>query len=248
MKLLENKIALITGAARGIGRRTAELFAEEGATVIFTDLKETDSSKELLQILQSHNPDSSFYTANAASWEETEQLAKTIIERYGRVDAIVNNAGITRDNLLLRMTPEDWDLVIQINLRSVFNYCKAFIPYMMKKRNGSIINTSSVVGVNGNGGQCNYAAAKAGIIGFTKSFAQEFGSRNIRCNAIAPGFIRTAMTDAIPDEARQKWIDDIPMHRVGTELDVARVSLFLASDLAEYVTGQVICVDGGISL
>ena len=176
MKLLENKIALITGAARGIGRRTAELFAEEGATVIFTDLKETDSSKELLQILQSHNPDSSFYTANAASWEETEQLAKTIIERYGRVDAIVNNAGITRDNLLLRMTPEDWDLVIQINLRSVFNYCKAFIPYMMKKRNGSIINTSSVVGVNGNGGQCNYAAAKAGIIGFTKSFAQEFGS------------------------------------------------------------------------
>ena len=248
MKLLENKIALITGAARGIGRRTAELFAEEGATVIFTDLKETDSSKELLQILQSHNPDSSFYTANAASWEETEQLAKTIIERYGRVDAIVNNAGITRDNLLLRMPPEDWDLVIQINLRSVFNYCKAFIPYMMKKRNGSIINTSSVVGVNGNGGQCNYAAAKAGIIGFTKSFAQEFGSRNIRCNAIAPGFIRTAMTDAIPDEARQKWIDDIPMRRVGTELDVARVSLFLASDLAEYVTGQVICVDGGISL
>ncbi len=248
MKLLENKIALITGAARGIGRRTAELFAEEGATVIFTDLKETDSSKELLQILQSHNPDSAFYTANAASWEETEQLAKTIIERYGRVDAIVNNAGITRDNLLLRMTPEDWDLVIQINLRSVFNYCKAFIPYMMKKRNGSIINTSSVVGVNGNGGQCNYAAAKAGIIGFTKSFAQEFGSRNIRCNAIAPGFIRTAMTDAIPDEARQKWIDDIPMRRVGTELDVARVSLFLASDLAEYVTGQVICVDGGISL
>ncbi|MBO7576867.1 MAG: 3-oxoacyl-[acyl-carrier-protein] reductase [Bacteroidales bacterium] len=248
MKLLENKIALITGAARGIGRRTAELFAEEGATVIFTDLKETDSSKELLQILQSHNPDNSFYTANAASWEETEQLAKTIIERYGRVDAIVNNAGITRDNLLLRMTPEDWDLVIQINLRSVFNYCKAFIPYMMKKRNGSIINTSSVVGVNGNGGQCNYAAAKAGIIGFTKSFAQEFGSRNIRCNAIAPGFIRTAMTDAIPDEARQKWIDDIPMRRVGTELDVARVSLFLASDLAEYVTGQIICVDGGISL
>ena len=248
MKHLENKIALITGAARGIGRRTAELFAEEGATVIFTDLKETDSSKELLQILQSHNPDNSFYTANAASWEETEQLAKTIIERYGRVDAIVNNAGITRDNLLLRMTPEDWDLVIQINLRSVFNYCKAFIPYMMKKRNGSIINTSSVVGVNGNGGQCNYAAAKAGIIGFTKSFAQEFGSRNIRCNAIAPGFIRTAMTDAIPDEARQKWIDDIPMRRVGTELDVARVSLFLASDLAEYVTGQIICVDGGISL
>ena len=248
MNLLENKIALITGAARGIGRRTAELFAEEGATVIVTDLKETDSSKELMEKLQSINPDCSFYTANAADWAQTEALAKTVIERYGRVDAIVNNAGITRDNLLLRMSPEDWDLVIQINLRSVFNYCKAFIPYMMKKRNGSIINTSSVVGVNGNGGQCNYSAAKAGIIGFTKSFAQEFGSRNIRCNAIAPGFIQTAMTDAIPDDARKKWLDDIPMHRAGTELDVARVSLFLASDLSEYVTGQVICIDGGISL
>lgn len=248
MNLLENKIALITGAARGIGRRTAELFAEEGATVIVTDLKETDSSKELMEKLQTINPDCSFYTANAADWAQTEALAKTVIERYGRVDAIVNNAGITRDNLLLRMSPEDWDLVIQINLRSVFNYCKAFIPYMMKKRNGSIINTSSVVGVNGNGGQCNYSAAKAGIIGFTKSFAQEFGSRNIRCNAIAPGFIQTAMTDAIPDDARKKWLDDIPMHRAGTELDVARVSLFLASDLSEYVTGQVICIDGGISL
>ena len=248
MNLLENKIALITGAARGIGRRTAELFAEEGATVIVTDLKETDSSVELMQKLQGINPECSFYTANAADWAQTEELAKTIIARYGRVDAIVNNAGITRDNLLLRMTPEDWDLVIQINLRSVFNYCKAFIPSMLKKRSGSIINTSSVVGVNGNGGQCNYSAAKAGIIGFTKSFAQEFGSRNIRCNAIAPGFIQTAMTDAIPDDARQKWLDDIPMRRAGTELDVARVSLFLASDLSEYVTGQVICIDGGISL
>ena len=248
MNLLENKIALITGAARGIGRRTAELFAEEGATVIVTDLKETDSSVELMQKLQGINPECSFYTANAADWAQTEALAKTIIARYGRVDAIVNNAGITRDNLLLRMPPEDWDLVIQINLRSVFNYCKAFIPYMMKKRSGRIINTSSVVGVNGNGGQCNYSAAKAGIIGFTKSFAQEFGSRNVRCNAIAPGFIQTAMTDAIPDDARQKWLDDIPMRRAGTELDVARVSLFLASDLSEYVTGQVICIDGGISL
>ena len=248
MKLLENKIALITGAARGIGRRTAELFAEEGATVIVTDLKETESSIELMNKLKAINPACAFYTANAADWAETEALAKKVIDTFGRVDAIVNNAGITRDNLLLRMTPEDWDLVIQINLRSVFNDCKAFIPYMMKKRSGSIINTSSVVGVNGNAGQCNYSAAKAGIIGFTKSFAQEFGSRNIRCNAIAPGFIETAMTAALPEEARNKWLDDIPMHRAGTELDVARVSLFLASDLAEYVTGQVICVDGGISL
>ena len=240
MKLIENKIALITGAARGIGRRTAELFAEEGATVIVTDLKETDSSKDLMEKLKAINPECAFYTANAADWNETEALAKKVIDNFGRVDAIVNNAGITRDNLLLRMTPEDWDLVIQINLRSVFNYCKAFIPYMMKKRSGSIINTSS--------GQCNYSAAKAGIIGFTKSFAQEFGSRNIRCNAIAPGFIETAMTAALPDEARNKWLNDVPMHRAGTELDVARVSLFLASDLSEYVTGQVICVDGGISL
>ena len=248
MNILKDKIALVTGGSRGIGRRTALLFAEEGATVIFTDLQENEASAELLAELRKYSPKSCFIASNAADYDQTMAVAEQVQKEYGRLDALVNNAGITRDNLLLRMPPEDWDLVIQINLRSVFNYCKAFIPYMMKKRNGSIINTSSVVGVNGNGGQCNYAAAKAGIIGFTKSFAQEFGSRNIRCNAIAPGFIRTAMTDAIPDEARQKWIDDIPMRRVGTELDVARVSLFLASDLAEYVTGQVICVDGGISL
>ena len=248
MKLLENKIALITGASRGIGKRTAQLFAEHGATVIFTDLQENDASRELLDELQKQQPKSTFIASNAADYDQTVAVAEQVQKQFGRLDVLVNNAGITRDTLLLRMSPKDWDLVLEVNLRSVFNYCKAFIPYMMKKRNGSIINTSSVVGVNGNGGQCNYAAAKAGIIGFTKSFAQEFGSRNIRCNAIAPGFIRTAMTDAIPDEARQKWIDDIPMRRVGTELDVARVSLFLASDLAEYVTGQVICVDGGISL
>lgn len=248
MKLLENKITLITGAARGIGRKTAELFAEEGATVIVTDLEETDSSRELMGILKTINPNCAFYAANAADWDATEALAKQVVETFGQVDAIVNNAGITRDNLLLRMSPDDWDLVVKINLRSVFNYCKAFVPYMMKKRSGSIINTSSVVGVNGNAGQCNYAAAKAGIIGFTKSFAQEFGSRNIRCNAIAPGFIKTAMTAAMPDDARNKWLSDVPMQRAGAELDVARVSLFLASDLSAYVTGQVICVDGGLSL
>lgn len=248
MKLLENKIALITGAARGIGRRTAELFAEEGATVIVTDLKETESSIELMEKLKAINPKCAFYTANAADWDETENLAKTIIDEFGRLDVLVNNAGMTRDNLLLRMTPADWDLVIQINLRSVFNYCKAFAPYMMKQRSGSIINTSSIVGVNGNAGQCNYSSAKAGIIGFTKSFAQEFGSRGIRCNAIAPGFIMTAMTGALSEEVRKEWEKNIPMRRGGTDTDVARASLFFASDLAGYVTGQVLCVDGGLGL
>lgn len=248
MELLKNKIALVTGGSRGLGRRTALLFAEEGATVIFTDLQETDSSRELLAELQKLQPRSMFIASNAADYEDTLRVADIVQKEFGRLDVLVNNAGITRDNLLLRMQPKDWDLVLEVNLRSVFNFCKAFAPMMLKQRSGSIINTSSVVGVNGNGGQCNYSAAKAGIIGFTKSFAQEFGSRNIRCNAIAPGFIQTAMTDAIPDDARQKWLDDIPMRRAGTELDVARVSLFLASDLSEYVTGQVICIDGGISL
>ena len=247
MKLLENKIALITGAARGIGRRTAELFAEEGATVIFTDLKETDSSKELLQILQSHNPDSSFYTANAASWEETEQLAKTIIERYGRVDAIVNNAGITRDGLMLRMEEKQWDAVLTVNLKSAFNFIHALTPVMAKQRGGSIINMSSVVGVSGNAGQCNYSASKAGLIGLTKSIAKEMGPRGIRANAIAPGFIITEMTGALPQEVRDQWVKTIPLRRGGTPEDVANVALFLASDLSSYVSGQVINCCGAMA-
>ena len=169
-------------------------------------------------------------------------------KEFGRLDVLVNNAGITRDTLLLRMSPKDWDLVLEVNLRSVFNYCKAFAPMMLKQRSGSIVNTSSVVGVNGNPGQCNYSASKAGIIGFTKSLAKEIGSRGIRCNAIAPGFIETVMTQQMPKEAREKWLREIPLHRGGTELDVARTSLFLASELSEYITGQVICVDGGVSL
>ena len=248
MKLLENKIALITGASRGIGKRTAQLFAEHGATVIFTDLQENEASNELLAELRKNSPKSTFIASNAADYEQTVAVAEQVQKEFGRLDALVNNAGITRDNLLLRMTPKDWDLVLEVNLRSVFNYCKAFAPMMLKQRSGSIINTSSVVGVNGNAGQCNYSASKAGIIGFSKSLAKELGSRGIRCNAIAPGFIETAMTLAMPQDARDKWLSDIPLRRGGTEPDIARTSLFLASDLSEYITGQVICVDGGISL
>ena len=248
MKLLENKTALITGASRGIGRSHALLFADEGANIIFTDLKENDDSAALLKELQALQPKSTFIASNAADYEATVKVAETVQKEFGRLDVLVNNAGITRDNLLLRMQPKDWDLVIEVNLRSVFNFCKAFAPMMLKQRSGSIINTSSVVGVNGNGGQCNYSASKAGILGFTKSLAKELGSRNIRCNAIAPGFIETVMTQQLPEDVRKGWMEDIPLHRGGTELDVAKTSLYLASDLAQYITGQVICVDGGLSL
>ncbi len=246
--LLKDKIALVTGGSRGIGRRTALLFAEEGATVIFTDIQENDSSRETLAELQKFSPNSMFIASNAADYEETLKVAETVQNTYGRLDILVNNAGITRDNLLLRMQPKDWDLVIEVNLRSVFNFCKAFTPMMLKQRSGSIINTASVVGVNGNAGQCNYSASKAGILGFTKSLAKEVGSRGIRVNAIAPGLIESAMTQAMPKEAHDKWLAEIPLRRGGTDLDIARTSLFLGSDLSEYITGQVICVDGGVSL
>ena len=248
MKLLENKIALITGASRGIGKRTALLFAEHGATVIFTDLQENEASNETLKELQAMSPKSTFYASNAAVYEEAEKVAERVKNDFGRLDVLVNNAGITRDTPLLRMSPKDWDLVIEVNLRSVFNYCKAFAPMMIRQRSGSIVNTSSIVGVNGNAGQCNYSASKAGIIGFSKSLAKELGSRNVRCNAIAPGYIETAMTGQLSEEVRKQWTEVIPMKRGGTELDVAKTSLFLASDLAEYITGQVICIDGGLSL
>ena len=248
MKLLENKIALITGASRGIGKRTAQLFAEHGATVIFTDLQENDASRELLDELQKQQPKSTFIASNAADYDQTVAVAEQVQKQFGRLDVLVNNAGITRDTLLLRMSPKDWDLVLEVNLRSVFNYCKAFAPIMLKQRSGSIINTSSVVGVNGNAGQCNYSASKAGIIGFSKSLAKELGSRGIRSNAIAPGFIETAMTQQLPEDVRKGWMEDIPLRRGGTDLDVAKTSLYLASDLSEYITGQVICVDGGLSL
>ena len=248
MKLLENKVALITGASRGIGRSHALLFAENGADIIFTDLKENENSESLLAELRAKGVRADFVASNAADNAQAQQVAKWVADNYGRLDVLVNNAGITKDQLILRMSVEDWNMVLEVNLRSVFNYSKAFAPMMMKQRAGSIINISSIVGINGNAGQCNYSASKAGIIGFTRSLAKELGSRNIRCNAVAPGFIETPMTQQLPEEVRKDWMTKIPLHRGGTDTDVARVSLFLASDMAGYVTGQVICCDGGLAI
>lgn len=248
MNLLENKTALITGASRGIGRKHALLFAENGANIIFTDLREDDNSRSLVEELTAKGTRCRFIAADVSDYQQTTEIVKIVEQEFGRLDVLVNNAGITRDNLILRMSPNDWDAVILTNLKSVYNYCKAFTPMMLKQRSGSIINISSIVAINGNAGQCNYAAAKAGILGFTRSLAKELGSRSVRCNAVAPGFIETPMTQKLSPEARQNWMNQIPLHRGGTDLDVARVSLFLASELAEYVTGQVICCDGGLVL
>ncbi|MBO4306770.1 MAG: 3-oxoacyl-[acyl-carrier-protein] reductase [Bacteroidales bacterium] len=248
MKLLDKKIALITGASRGIGRSHALLFAEEGADIIFTDLKENENSESLLAELRAKGVRADFLASNAADNEQAMEVAKWVADNYGRLDILVNNAGITKDQLILRMSVEDWNLVMDVNLRSVFNYTKAFAPMMMKQRQGSIINISSIVGLNGNAGQCNYSASKAGIIGFTRSIAKELGSRNIRCNAVAPGFIETPMTQQLPEDVRKDWMTKIPLRRGGHDTDVAHVSLFLASDLASYVTGQVISCDGGLAI
>ena len=248
MKLLENKTALITGASRGIGRSHALLFAEEGANIIFTDLKENDMSESLLAELRAKGVRADFLASNAADNAQAVEVADWVAKNYGRLDILVNNAGITRDKLILRMTADDWNAVVETNLRSVFNYTKAFAPMMMKQRAGSIINISSIVGLNGNAGQCNYSASKAGIIGFTRSIAKELGSRNIRCNAVAPGFIETPMTQQLPEDVRKDWMTKIPLRRGGLDSDVAHVSLFLASDLASYVTGQVISCDGGLAI
>ncbi len=248
MKLLENKTALITGASRGIGRSHALLFAEEGANIIFTDLKENEMSESLLAELRAKGVRADFLASNAADNAQALEVADWVAKNYGRLDILVNNAGITKDNLILRMSVEDWNLIMDVNLRSVFNYTKAFAPMMMKQRSGSIINISSIVGLNGNAGQCNYSASKAGIIGFTRSIAKELGSRNIRCNAVAPGFIETPMTQQLPEDVRKDWMTKIPLRRGGLDSDVAHVSLFLASDLASYVTGQVISCDGGLAI
>jgi len=246
MKLLQGKTALITGASRGIGRMIAIRFAQEGANIAFSDLFYDDKAMSLEQELTALGIKAKGYASDASSFESSEKLINDVLAEFQTIEILVNNAGITRDNLLLRMTEKDWDMVMNINLKSVFNLTKAVQKTMIKQRNGSIINMSSVVGIEGNPGQSNYSASKAGIIGFTKSIAQELGSRNIRSNAIAPGFIETEMTAKLPDDIKKKWIDDIPLKRVGTPIDVANTAIFLASDLSSYVNGQVINVCGGM--
>ena len=248
MKLLVGKTALITGASRGIGKAIALQFATQGANIAFSDIRRDENMENLEKELLALGVQAKGYASDASSFTDSDKLVEEIVKDFGRIDVLVNNAGITRDNLLMRMTEADWDLVLLINLKSVFNLTKAVQKIMLKQRFGSIINMSSIVGVNGNAGQSNYSASKAGMIGFTKSIAQELGSRNIRCNAIAPGFIETEMTQKLSDEIRAEWIKKIPLRRGGKPEDVANICVFLASDLSAYVTGQVISVCGGLSM
>lgn len=245
MKLLEGKVALITGATRGIGKKIAEMYAEQGAKVAFTYAGSVEKAKELEAALSSVTQIKG-YQSDASDYDAAQKLIDDVIEEFGKIDILVNNAGITRDNLLLRMTKEDWDKVMRINLDSVFNLTKAVIKPMMKAKSGSIINMTSVVGISGNAGQSNYAASKAGVIGFTKSIALELGSRNIRCNAVAPGFTETEMTADLDEKTLQAWRDRIPMKRAGQTSDVANACVFLGSDMASYITGQTLNVDGGM--
>jgi 3-oxoacyl-[acyl-carrier protein] reductase len=246
MKLLEGKTGLVTGGARGIGRAIAIAFAKQGANVAFSDMNADENFLNLEKELNAIGVKAKGYVSDASSYEASQALVDEIVKDFGRIDILVNNAGITRDTLLMRMTEEQWDLVMNVNLKSVFNLTKAAQKYMLKQKFGSIINMSSVVGVSGNAGQSNYSASKAGIIGFTKSIARELGSRNIRCNAIAPGFIITEMTHKLPEEVRNEWIKGIPLQRGGTPEDVADVTVFLGSDLSSYVSGQVISVCGAM--
>lgn len=248
MKLLEGKVALITGGARGIGKALALRFAAEGASIAVSDLNYDEQMQNTEAEIKALGVNAKGYASNAGSLSDSEKLAEDVVRDFGRIDILVNNAGITRDNLLMRMTEQDWDLVMTVNLKSVFNLTKAVQRTMIKQKSGSIINMSSVVGVNGNAGQSNYSASKAGMIGFTKSIAQELGSRNVRCNAIAPGFIETEMTHKLPDDVRTQWISEIPLKRSGKPDDVADVAVFLGSELSSYVTGQVISVCGGMSM
>jgi len=247
MKLLEGKTAVITGAARGIGKAIALKYAAEGANIAFTDLNYDENVQKLEKELSALGVKAKGYASNAANFTDTQEVVTKIVADFGRIDVLINNAGITRDTLLMRMSEEQWDMVINVNLKSVFNFTKAAQTIMLKQKSGSIINMSSVVGVSGNAGQSNYSASKAGILGFTKSVAKELGSRNIRCNAIAPGFIITDMTHALSDEQRDAWIQTIPLRRGGTPDDVANVCIFLGSELSSYVTGQVIKVCGGMN-
>ena len=246
MKLLKNKTALITGASRGIGRGIATVFAKHGANVVFTYSSSLDAANTLEKELQSLGVQAKGYQSNAADFYQSQELVEKVLVDFNTIDVLINNAGITKDNLLMRISEEDFDKVIEVNLKSVFNLTKAVQRTMLKQRYGSIINMSSVVGVKGNAGQSNYAASKAGIIGFSKSIALELGSRNIRCNVIAPGFIETEMTSKLSEEVVAGWRAGIPLKRGGTPNDVANACVFLASDLSSYITGQVINVDGGM--
>lgn len=247
MKLLQDKVALITGASRGIGRGIAEKFAQQGCNIAFSFASSVDKARAFeAELAEKYGVKVKGYQSNAAIYNEAEELVNNVMADFGQIDVLINNAGITRDTLLMRMTEEQWDDVINTNLKSVFNLTKAALKPFLKQRNGSIINMTSVVGIMGNAGQANYAASKAGMIGFTKSIAKELGGRNVRCNAVAPGFIETEMTGALDPEIVKGWADAIPLKRGGTTEDVANTCLFLASDMSTYVTGQTINVDGGM--
>lgn len=248
MALLEGKTALITGAARGIGKEIALRFAQEGANIAFTDLCIDENGEATKNEIKALGVKCEAYASNAASFQDTEAVVNKVVADFGKIDILVNNAGITKDGLLMRMSEAQWDMVINVNLKSAFNFSRMVAPLMMRQRSGSIINMSSVVGVHGNAGQANYAASKAGMIALAKSVAQEFGSRGVRANAIAPGFIETAMTAALNEETREEWKKRIPLRRGGKTEDIANVALFLASELSSYVTGQVIQVDGGMNM
>ena len=247
MKLLEGKVALVTGAGRGIGKAIAVRFAQEGANVAFTDLVVNEAVEETVKELEALGVKAKAYASNAANFEETHEVVKQVVEDFGRIDVLVNNAGITKDGLMMRMSEAQWDAVINVNLKSAFNFIHAVTPVMAKQRSGSIINMSSVVGVSGNAGQCNYSASKAGMIGLAKSIAKEMGPRGIRANCIAPGFIITEMTNQLSQEVKDAWAVQIPLRRGGTPEDVANVALFLASDLSSYVSGQVIHCCGAMN-
>ena len=248
MKIIEGKVAVVTGAARGIGKEIALKYASEGADIAFTDLVIDENGKKTEEEIAALGVRCKGYPSDASDFAATEAVVEEIKKDFGRIDVLVNNAGITMDGLMLRMTEKQWDKVISVNLKSAFNYIHAVLPIMMRQKSGSIINMASVVGVHGNAGQANYAASKAGLIALAKSIAQEVGSRGIRANAIAPGFIETAMTEALPAEVREEWASKIPLRRGGKVEDIANVATFLASDMAGYVTGQVIQVDGGMNM
>lgn len=247
MNLLQDKTALITGASRGIGRAIAKVFAENGANIAFTYLSSEEKANSLIKELSEYGVKVKGFRSNAASFEEAQQLSKDVHENFGSIDILVNNAGITKDNLLMRLNEEDWDKVIEVNLKSIFNLTKPVSYIMLKQRKGSIINLTSIVGMKGQGGQSNYAASKAGIIGFTKSVADELGSRNIRSNAIAPGFIETDMTEELPEDVKKSYLAGIPQKRLGKPEEVAQAALFLAADMSSYVNGQVLSVCGGLN-